>query len=120
MSTPLPMISTTAYRSHIALAAAQGGPMPHAAFMAFGAGASPYQISDTQLEDEWHRVATINLSDGPLLTVTGLLSGVDAGSNVLREVGVFTQDGVLMGRRVLTAKELEPETRLEFEITFQY
>lgn len=120
MSAPLPIITANAYRSRVALAAAEGGLMPRAAFMAFGAGSSPYQISDTGLEAEWLRVPVINTTDGPLLTVSGLLSGGDAGSNVLREVGVFTDDGVLMGRRVLSAKELEPETRLEFEITFQY
>ncbi|MFC0708834.1 hypothetical protein ACFSVK_19365 [Azorhizophilus paspali] len=119
MST-LAIAATTAYRSRVALAAAEGGPLPRAAWLAFGADDSPYSLDDTALGAEWLRVATTNVTDGPLLTVTGVLDGAAAGLNVLREVGVFAADGTLMGRRVLTPKELEPGTVLEFEITFQY
>lgn len=119
MST-IAIAATTAYRSKVALAAAQGGPLPRAAHLAFGAGDRPYTLSDTALQSEWLRVPTTNTTSGPLLTVAGVLSGAVAGLNTLREVGVLTEDGTLMGRRVLTPKSLEPETQLEFEITFQY
>lgn len=119
MST-LAIAATQAYRSRVALAAANGGNLPAAAFLAFGSGDAPYTLDDIALAAEWLRVPTSNTTDGPLLTVSGVLDGAAAGLNVLREVGVFAADGTLMGRRVLTPKELEPGTVLEFEITFQY
>lgn len=118
--TSIAIAATTAYRAKVALRAAQGGQMPRAAELGFGSGAAPYTLSDTGLAAEWLRVPTTNTADGPVLTVAGVLSGTAAGSNILREVGVFDDEGTLMGRRVLTPKELEPETQLEFEITFQY
>lgn len=119
MST-IAIAATNAYRSAVALAAAEGGFLPRAEYIAFGSSSAPYTLDDTALAAEWLRVPVTNTTSGPLLTVAGVLSGAAAGLNVLREVGVIAADGTLMGRRVLTPKELEPETQLEFEITFQY
>lgn len=119
MST-IAVATTAAYRAKVASAAAEGGLLPKASYLAFGSGDTPYSIDDTALENEWLRVPTTNTATGPLLTVTGVLLGAEAGLNVLREIGVVCEDGTLMGRRVISHKELEPETRLEFEITFQY
>jgi hypothetical protein len=35
-------------------------------------------------------------------------------------VGAFASDGTLVGRRVIAPKEFEPETEMDFELTFQY
>lgn len=118
--TSIAIAATTAYRTKVAERAAQGGQMPRAAQLGFGSGEAPYALSDTGLAAEWLRVPATNTAVGPVLTVAGVLSGAAAGSNVLREVAVFDDEGTLMGRRVLNPKELEPETQLEFEITFQY
>ncbi|WP_417539568.1 hypothetical protein [Marinobacter sp.] len=118
--TSIAIAATTAYRSKVALRAAEGGQMPRASELGFGSGAAPYTLGDTTLAAEWLRVPTTNTTAGPVLTVTGVLSGAQAGASILREVGVFDEEGTLMGRRVLTPKELEPETQLEFEIIFQY
>ncbi len=118
--TSIAIAATTAYRAKVALRAAEGGQMPRAAELGFGSGDAPYTLSDTALAAQWLRVPTVNTTAGPVLTVTGVLSGTQAGANTLREVGVFDEEGTLMGRRVLTPKELEPETQLEFEIIFQY
>lgn len=112
--------ATTAYRHQVALRAANGGALPAAAWIAFGTGARPYTLDDTALEAEFFRVPANNSVAGVQMTVAGVLTGIDAGAHVLREVGVFSADGTLMGRRVLTPKELEPETQLEIELVFQY
>lgn len=112
--------ATNAYRHKVALTAAAGGALPKAAWVAFGAGARPYTLDDIAMEAEFFRVSSNNSVDGVQLTVAGVLTGIDAGAHVLREVGVFSADGTLMGRRVLTPKELEPETQLEIELVFQY
>lgn len=119
MST-IAVATTNTYRAKVALAAAEGGTLPKASHLAFGSGDTPYTLDDNTLDSEWLRVPTTNTTSGPLLTVSGVLLGADAGLNVLREIGVFCADGTLMGRRVLSPKELEPETRLEIEIQFQY
>jgi hypothetical protein len=113
--------ATKAHRSAVALAVASGTVIPAAAFVAFGSGDTPYNPdTDVSLEDEFFRVAAINSTDGPQLTVRGTLQGIDAGANITREVAVFASDGTLMGRKVIAPKELEPESSIEFEIVFEY
>jgi hypothetical protein len=116
-----PIAASAAYRHKVALAAAKGGPLPNAAFLAFGRSDQPYSPdTDTGLFEEFIRVSTSNTVDGPRLTVKGVLTGTAAGSNVVREVAVLASDGTLMGRRVVAPKALEPETEIEFEIVFEY
>lgn len=112
--------ATKTYRHKVALSAATGAALPKAAWVAFGAGARPYTLDDVELESEFCRVPADNRVAGVQMTVAGVLTGVAAGAHVLREVGVFSADGTLMGRRVFTPKELEPETQLEIELVFQY
>lgn len=116
-----PIAAATAYRHRIALAVAEGGSIPKAAYLAFGSGDRPYSPdTDTALQAEFLRVACTTSVDGVRLTVTGVLKGSATGLNVTREVAVFAADGTLMGRRVVAAKELEPETEITFELVFEY
>lgn len=113
--------ATTAHRQSVALAVAKGGAMPRAAWLAFGGSERPYDpANDKALGAEFLRVTAICTVAGPRLTVSGVLTGAAAGSNIVREVGVFADDGTLMGRRVFRPKELEPETEIEFELIFEY
>lgn len=117
----VPVAASAAYRHQVALAAANGTPIPRAAWLAFGTGDRPYSPdTDLALEAEFLRVATINQVDGPRLAVSGVLQGAATGTNVVREVAVIAVDGTLMGRRVVAPKELEPETEIEFELVFEY
>ena len=54
------------------------------------------------------------------MVARGVLTGVQTGNRVVREAGVFTSTGVLVGRRALAQKELESETEMEVEIHFEY
>lgn len=113
--------ATIAYRSAVALAVAGVAPQPTAAYVAFGSGDRPYSPdTDVDLEAEFHRVIAEAIPSGPTLTVRGTLAGAAAGTNVLREIGVFASDGTLMGRRVVAAKEFEPETEFEVDLVFEY
>jgi len=118
---PTAIAATAAYRNKVATAAATGGAIPKATWLAVGSGDAPYSPdTDTALQVEVFRVATTNEVSGASMTVRGVVSGEDVGENVVREVGVFAADGTLMGRRVVAPKELEPETEIEFEIVFEY
>lgn len=112
--------ATNLYRNKVAIAAAGSGPMPQATHVAFGDGDAPYTLDDTELAGEFLRMASVNTVDGVMLTVLATITGAQAGAHVLREVGVFAEDGTLMGRRVLAPKEFETEMQLDFELTFQY
>lgn len=120
MSSTIAIAATYAYRYKVRHAAAVGGDLPRAAFMAVGSGNRPYTLDDTAMEAEWLRIAVNYAESGVMLTLTGTITGVQAGSNIIREVGIFANDGTLMGRRVVSAKELEPESEIEFELVFQY
>lgn len=121
MSNPTATPVALAYRHQVALSAATGAAISPAAFMAFGSGAAPYSPDeDTALAAEFVRVPVAVEVVGPELKVTGVLTGAQAGANVLREVAVFTAAGVLMGRRVMKPKEFEDSTELEIEIVFEY
>ncbi len=111
---------TTAYRNKVALAAANGSALPKISHMAFGTGSAPYAVSNTALAAEFLRIpATVSVA-GVTLTALATLLGSAVGSRTVQEVGVFAQDGTLVGRRVFAPKAFEPETQMEFELTFQY
>lgn len=113
--------ATTAYRRLVAAAAANGTALSPLAFMAFGTGDAAYApASDTKLKAEFARVACTRSVDGVTVTARGVLSGATAGSRTVREIGIFTASGVLVGRRVIAPKELEPESEIEIEIEFEY
>lgn len=112
--------ATYAYRRKVALAAANGTAISKITHLAFGSGDRGYTLDDTRLQNEFKRVAASASVNGVELLAAGTLKGVDVGSNTLREIGVFTADGTLVGRRVVTPKQFEPETEMDFELTFQY
>lgn len=113
--------TTIAYRSAVATAAAGGAPISPIAFMAFGALDAPYNPdTDTEVPGEFKRLPVTLSAQGPNVVARAVLTGADAGLNVVRGAGVFTSDGTLVGRRVLAPKELETEAELEIEITFEY
>jgi len=121
MSNPTATPVALSYRHQVALSAASGAAISPAAFMAFGASDKAYSPDeDTALYAEFIRVPVTTKVVGPELTVSGVLTGAQAGSNVLREVAVFTAAGVLMGRRVMKPKEFESSTELEVDIVFEY
>lgn len=112
--------TTNTYRQRIAQAAAAGGALSPIARIAFGSGQRPYSLDDTALQAQFAQVAATVTRAGVLVTATAVLTGAQAGSNALREVGVYTADGTLVARRVVAPKEFEPEMQIEYEITFQY
>jgi len=63
--------------------------------------------------------AEISVAD-VTVTAKATLTGTSVGSRTLRSVAVFTADGTLVGKRVLAPKAFEPETEMDFELTFQY
>lgn len=120
MSTINSIATTYAYRRKVALAAANGSAISKITYLAFGSGDKPYALDDTGLQNEFKRVSASASVDDVELLATGTLTGVDAGNHTLREIGVFTADGTLVGRRVVAPKQFEPETEMDFELTFQY
>ena len=113
--------TTIAYRSAVASAAAGGAPIAPLAFMAFGQDGMPYNPdTDTALHAEFVRVPISCTIQGATVVARGVLTGAQTGNRVVREAGVFTSNGVLVGRRALAQKELESETEMEVEIHFEY
>lgn len=112
--------ATVAYRSRIANAAAAGSAVPRASHIAFGSGNRPYTVDDVTMQSEFARLPATATASGPLLTVKAVLPGATVGDRTLQEVGVFASDGTLMGRKVITPKQFEIETQMEFELHFQY
>lgn len=112
--------ATYAYRRKVATAAANGTVISKIAYLAFGSGDRAYTLDDTRLEREFKRVAANTSVKGVELLATGTLTGIAAGNKTLKEVGAFTADGTLVGRRVISPKQFEPETEMDFELTFQY
>lgn len=112
---------THAYRAAVATCALTGAAMSRIAFMAFSESSTPYSAEqDTTAPGEFVRVPITGEVSGPSLKVTGLLTGAQTGERVVRSVAVFTQSGLLVGRRVLRPKELEADASLEIEMTFTY
>ena len=112
--------ATYAYRRKVALAAASGHSISKISYLAFGSGDRPYALDDTRLQSEFKRVSASTVVSGVELLATATLKGRDVGSHTLREVGGFTADGTLVGRRIIAPKQFEPETEMDFELTFQY
>jgi hypothetical protein len=118
MTTTIP--ATNVYRGKVAQAAAAGGPLPAAAQIAFGTGTTLPDVDDTALESEVFRndLETASATD-TVLTCGGSLSGADSGAPIT-EVGIFDDDGDLMGRRTFLPKTLETESTLLFTLNFQF
>jgi len=113
--------ATKTYRRKVALAAANGSALPRIAYLAFGTGSAAYDPAiDTTLPGEFARVAADTSVSDVTLTAIATLTGTQVGTRVLRGVAAFTSDGTLVGRRVITPKEFEPEMEMDFELTFQY
>lgn len=121
MSNPNATPTTHAYRSAVALSAATGAAISPIAFMAFGTSARAFSAADdTALYGELVRLPVTAIATGPEVKVIGVLAGIQVGNSVVREVGVFTAAGVLVGRAVLTPKEFEENSELEIEMIFEY
>lgn len=113
--------STHAYRSQVAHAAAGGLALPAISLIAFGSGDSPYSPeTDTALDAEILRLPAQAEAEGPVLTVRATLVGTYIGDQVVREIGAFTSDGTLVGRRTIKPLELEPFAEFDVEMTFEY
>jgi len=113
--------ATKAYRRKVALAAANGTAIPRIRWLAFSTSSAAYDpATDTGLPGEFFRiVADVSVSN-VTVTAKATLTGIKVGSRTLRSVAAFTADGTLVGKRVLAPKEFEPETEMDFELTFQY
>ncbi len=112
--------ATDVYRRRVAAAAATGGYLPGVGHVVFGRGRRLPNPSDTQLQNELVRKRPESVEvNGTTITVMGRIAGDDT-TEPITEAGVVTTDGILMGRRVFGAKELEAETDLEFFLDFQY
>jgi len=113
--------ATNAYRRKVALAAANGTAVPRIRWLAFSTSSAPYDpATDTNLPGEFARIqADVSVAD---VTVTAkvTLAGATVGTRTLRSVAAFAADGTLVGKRVLAPKQFEPETEMDFELTFQY
>lgn len=122
MTHPSVLLTTThAYRSVIAQAAATGGAVPAINVIAIGSGTQPYSPeADTALAAELLRLPASAEPDGPVVTVRTTLSGAHVGDHVVREIGVFTDSGVLVARRTIKPLELELFAELDIEMTFEY
>ena len=115
------IIATTAYRRLVAMAAANGTVLSPLSVMAFGTGSAPYEPgSDNRMQAEFARVTCTRSVDGVTVTARAVLTGAVSGNRTVREIGVFTASGVLVGRRVIAPKELEAESEIEIEIDFEY
>lgn len=112
--------ASNAYRRKVALAAANGTALPRISHLAFGTGSRPYDLEDTALQAEFTRIAAAVTVSGVTVKAVATLPGAIVGVRVLREVAALAADGTLIGRRVITPKEFEPETEMDFELTFQY
>ena len=121
MSNPTATPTTLAYRHQVAVSAATGAAISKAAWMAFGSGSKAYSPDeDVALVAEFARVPVTCNVVGAVLTVWGNMGGILAADNVLREFGVFTESGVLMGRRVVKPKEFESTSEIELDLDFEY
>jgi len=110
------VLATNTYRGQVAQRFSDD-----VAEIAFGTGATPPSPDDTALEVELLRKPVDGAQvAGVVVTVTGTLLGAEAGVAAITEVGVFLADGTLAGRRTMTPKQLEPESRLPVSLDFQH
>lgn len=121
MTQSLPILTTTAYRSHLALAAATGAALSPIAYLAFGEGTRAYSPDeDTALEAEALRLPATATSAGPEVTASATLPGSAVAGQTITEVGAFTASGVLVARKTIAPIELEPYGEMDFDIVFEY
>lgn len=121
MTDSLPILTTVAYRSHLAATAAAGGDLSPIAFLAFGLGTRPYSPDeDVALQDEAVRLPATSIATGPEVSATATLPGTAITGLAITEVGAFTASGVLVARKVIAPIELEPYGEMDFEIVFEY
>jgi len=113
--------ASKAYRRKVALAAANGTAIPRIRYLAFSTGNDAYDpATDKNLSGEFARIeADISVAD-VTVTATATLTGVKVGNRTLRSVAAFASDGTLVGKRVVAPKQFEPETEMDFTLTFQY
>jgi len=113
--------ATKSYRRKVALAAANGTPIPRIKFLAFSTNNAAYDpASDTSLPGEFVRIeADVSVAD-VTVTATATLKGATVGNRTLRSIAAFASDGTLVGKRVVAPKGFEPETEMDFTLTFQY
>lgn len=121
MTEPLPILTTTAYRSYLAAAAASGGTLSPISHLAFGTGTRPYSPDeDTELEREAVRLSATTTSSGPEAKASATLPGTAVSGLAITEVGAFTADGVLVARKTIAPIELESYGEMDFDIIFEY
>ncbi|MCK9514079.1 MAG: hypothetical protein M0R28_23010 [Pigmentiphaga sp.] len=115
------ILATNQFRRAVAHGVAEGGSVPRAVEIAFGIGTMPPSVADEALEVELIRKPLLSaVAEGVVLRVKGTLLGTEAGNATITEVGVFAEGGILMGRRVFAPKQLEPVTRIDFDLDFQF
>lgn len=113
--------TTLVYRNKVALAAAHGTALPKINRLAFSESAAAYDPgTETAVPGQFHVATAAASVSGAMLTATATLKGADVGTRVLRSVAALAEDGTLVGRKVITPKEFEPETEMDFELFFQY
>ena len=113
--------ATHVYRSAVASAVAGSAPLAPAQYVVFGEGGRTYSPeTDTEMDSPFAQSLAECSTEGVTLIVRGKLTGQQAEGRVVREVGVLTSDGTLMGRRVVAPKELEVESEYEVVLKFEY
>jgi hypothetical protein len=113
--------TTLMYRNLIAQAAATGHPLPAIAFIALGGSDAPYSPdTDIALGDEFYRLEASTTVSGCVLTVRANLGGRQLPDRAFTEIGVFTTDNTLAGRRVVKPIELESFSEIDIEVTFEF
>lgn len=121
MTESVPILTTVAYRSHLALTAATAGELSPIAFLAFGTGARAYSPdADSALQAEVVRLPATTTAAGPEVTASATLPGSAVTGKTITEVGAFTASGVLVARKTIAPIELEPYGEMDFDIVFEY
>lgn len=116
-----PILTTVAYRSHLAAMAAAGGALSPIAYLAFGTGTRAYSPDeDVALEAEVLRLSASTTVTGPEAAVVATLPGSAISGERITEVAAITASGVLVARKVIAPIELESYGEMDFEIVFEY
>lgn len=119
--TATPILTTVAYRSHLAATAAAGGELSPIAYIAFGTGTRGYSPDeDAALQSEVVRLPATVVAVGPEATASVTLPGTAIAGLAITEVGAFTASGVLVARKTIAPIELESYGEMDFDITFEY
>lgn len=121
MTNALPILTTVAYRSHLAAIAATGGELSRIAYLAFGTGSRPYSPDeDLDLQREVARLPASAHFQGPEVKASATLPGTAIAGQAITELGAFTASGVLVARKVIAPIELEHYGEMDIEIVFEY